>query len=89
MKRVAVIALIVSLAIGLALGVYDITHPIMPDEAAAAYTDPTNWNSATHAREFWFYALSWGGGVTAATALVAYLPVLMLLALERKITSKH
>ena len=87
MKRAAIIAIFISLAIGVAVGAWDIMHPLMPEESGAEYTDPAMWNSARYAGEFWSYALTWGGLLAIVTALISYLPVWGVLLAIGKIAS--
>lgn len=84
MKRIAIISLIICIIIGLSVGIYDILHPIMPNEYGAEYTNLSNWNTI----EFWEYAIEWIGILIGIAILVLFLPVFFIGLLIRHIKSK-
>ena len=84
MKKIVIISLLICFIIGLSIGIYDILHPIMPDEYGAEYSDPNNWNSPIFAKDFLLYALLWIGIWIGLSIIVLFVPCVLIGRLFKK-----
>ena len=80
MKRTAILSFIISVALGIAVGVYDMFNPIVLDENGD-WANPDYYESST---DYWTVmmndAFTWG----IATTVISFLVIFLLLQLNKK-----
>ena len=78
MKKIVIISLLICFIIGLSIGIYDILHPVMPEEFGAEYSNPNNWNSPIYAKDFWQYAIVMTAFWIGIATLFLFLPCFII-----------
>ena len=80
MKRTAILSFIISVALGIAVGIYDMFNPIVLDENSE-WANPDYYESST---DYWTAmmndAFTWG----LATMVISFLVIFILLQLNKK-----
>lgn len=71
MKRIIITSIIISLVIGLAVGIYDVFNPIILDECGD-WANPNFYDSSS---EYWQAMIKDGLIWTALVAVLAFIPV--------------